>query len=84
MSCGLPVVACRTGGLPEVVEDGVCGILVGIGDTAAAVGAGLSLLKDGDMWQSFSQRGQEIAREKFSLGRIVPLYESYFEKVMAL
>lgn len=83
MSCGLPVVAYRAGGLPEVVEEGGCGLLVDIGDTDAAAEAALSLLGDCDRWEAFSKRGQEIARKKFSLGRIVPLYEAYFKEVLA-
>jgi glycosyltransferase involved in cell wall biosynthesis len=39
MSCGLPVVASRLSGIPELVEDGVSGILVAPGDPSAVASA---------------------------------------------
>jgi len=83
MSCGVPVVAYRTGGLPEVVEDGGSGSLLEIGDTGGAAVEGLAILGDHDRWEAFSRRGQEIARQKFSLGRVVPRYERYFREVLS-
>ena len=46
MAFGLPVVATTAGGLPEVVEDGVTGILVPPGDPDALAAAIVKLLKD--------------------------------------
>jgi N-acetyl-alpha-D-glucosaminyl L-malate synthase BshA len=83
ISCGVPVLAYRVGGLPEVVEDRRCGLLPEVGDIDGAVEAGVSLLQDEERWESYSRRGQAVAREKFSLGRIVPRYERYFREVLA-
>jgi N-acetyl-alpha-D-glucosaminyl L-malate synthase BshA len=83
ISCGVPVLAYRVGGLPEVVEDGGCGRLLEVGDIDGAVEAGAALLEDEEMWEEYSGRGQAVAREKFSLGRIVPRYERYFREVIS-
>ncbi len=83
MSCGVPVVAYRVGGLPEVVSDGESGHLLEVGDIEGAVAKATALLREGDRWESFSRRGQETARKKFSLGRVVPRYENYFREVLA-
>jgi N-acetyl-alpha-D-glucosaminyl L-malate synthase BshA len=83
MSCGVPVLAYRVGGLPEVVVDGGCGHLLETGDIDGAVAKGSALLTDGEQWEAFSRTGQSIAREKFSLGRIVPRYEGYFREVLS-
>ena len=45
-AAGLPVVACRIAGVPEVVEDGVTGVLVAAGDDAVFAGAIAGLLAD--------------------------------------
>jgi glycosyltransferase involved in cell wall biosynthesis len=45
-SAGMPVVAGRTGGVPDIVRDGVTGLLTPIGDEAAFAEAVASLLTD--------------------------------------
>lgn len=45
-ACGVPVVATRVGGIPEVVEDGVTGVLVPPADGAALAAALQPLLED--------------------------------------
>jgi len=44
MSCGVPVVATRVGGIPEVVNEGLCGVLVDAGDVPQLSGAILMAL----------------------------------------
>lgn len=46
MACGLPVIASRLSGIPELVEDGVSGILVTPGDASAVAGAIRRLVDD--------------------------------------
>ncbi|HSI15551.1 MAG TPA: glycosyltransferase family 4 protein [Chthoniobacter sp.] len=63
---GLPVMASRTGGLPELVEDGVSGALVAPGDTAAWTSRLRAVLSDPailDLWQTDA----EEKRSAFSI-----------------
>jgi N-acetyl-alpha-D-glucosaminyl L-malate synthase BshA len=83
MSCGVPVVAYRVGGLPEVVEDGGSGSLLEVGDVDGAVRSSLSILRGRRRWEAFSRLGQEIARKRFSIGRVVPRYERYFREILS-
>ena len=46
MACGVPVVASRVGGLPEVIPDGEVGFLRPVGDVAAMAEAAARLLAD--------------------------------------
>lgn len=71
MACSLPVVATRTGGAREIVEDNVTGKLVGIGDADAMAEALLSLLRDKEARRRMGELGLGRAREHFSLERMV-------------
>ncbi|HSJ25614.1 MAG TPA: N-acetyl-alpha-D-glucosaminyl L-malate synthase BshA [Longimicrobiales bacterium] len=81
MACGVPVVATRTGGIPEVVEDGVSGYLAPVGDVETMADAATALLQDADTWQQFS-RAARAGAERFSADSIVAEYESFYSEVL--
>ena len=64
---GLPVIATRHAGIPEVVVDGVTGVLVAEGDVEAMANAMLTLLEEPMLAQQFGQAGQKRAREHFTV-----------------
>ncbi len=66
MACGLPVVATTAGALPEVVEDGKCGILVPPRDHYALAGALKRLLSDGPLRQAMGEEGRERVERHFT------------------
>lgn len=59
MACGKPVVATRVGGIPELVRDGVDGILVEAGDVKGLCEAIVMLLEDPDLRMRMGVAGQE-------------------------
>ena len=67
MTAGLPVVATRTGGIPEVVEDGRTGILVPPENPERLAEALLTLLGDASMRQRFGAAGRERLEQHFTL-----------------
>jgi len=81
MAFGLPVVATRTGGLPEVVEDGVTGILVPTGDAEALADALIRLLKDPGLRQRMGQAGQERVRDEFTVDHVIDRTLAVYESV---
>jgi len=81
MACGVPVVASRAGGLPEVVDDGVNGILEPVGSVEAMGRRVVELLRDQARHERMREAAIAKARE-FSADRIVPLYESLYEEVI--
>jgi glycosyltransferase involved in cell wall biosynthesis len=75
MAAGLPVVATRVGGIPEVVEDGHSGHLVAPEDPGA-LADGISLLMgDSRLRARLAQAGMLRAKEHFSSGRMTADYE---------
>jgi glycosyltransferase involved in cell wall biosynthesis len=80
MAAGLPVLATRVGGLPEVIDEGETGCLAPSGDDASLAHYLLALADDPALRQRMGRRGQERARALFSEGlmhaRYLDLYRS--------
>ena len=81
MACGVPVIASRVGGLPEVVAEDETGYLCAPGDVDAMAARAIALLSDEGQHRRFSQAAVERARALFSADRIVPLYEEVYRRV---
>ena len=84
MSCQVPVIASKAGGLPEVVDDGVTGFLLPVGDVGGMAAAALRLLGDEDLRQRFGEEGRRQAVARFSQDAVVGRYRSLYEKVTGL
>lgn len=82
MACGVPVIATRTGGLPEVVVDGECGFLSPVGDVAKMAADALTLLADRDLYARFSANARRRAHERFAAERICDEYEALYREVV--
>jgi N-acetyl-alpha-D-glucosaminyl L-malate synthase BshA len=81
MACGAPVVASRTGGLPEVVEHGVSGYLFPPGSVGEMAEAGIEILSDPERRKAIAEAGRRVAVERFSAASVVPMYERLYERV---
>jgi len=81
MYFGCPSVARRAGGIPEVVEDNVSGLLMPSGDPDALARAIESLIQDPKRRMEMGQAAQRRARERFSAEVIVPRYEALYRRV---
>lgn len=66
-----PVVSTRVGGIPEVITDGVEGILVEPGDIPAMVSAVKSLLADRERSRIMGEAGRELVERKFTVEKMV-------------
>lgn len=78
-SCGLPVIASRVGGIPEVLEDGNTGILVEPGNPEALASALLALIENPETRARFGQAGRSFVMERYSwdscVDRVLDIYE---------
>lgn len=82
IACGVPVIASRTGGLPEVIDDGFNGYLLPVGDVKAMADRGLKLLGDQDTWQYMSENGVNSSKERFHIDKIVQHYEDCYSRII--
>jgi L-malate glycosyltransferase len=83
LSCEVPVITTRVGGLPEVVQEGVNGFLLPVGDVDGMTAAALRLLQDEPLRQAFAAAARRWAVEQFSQDRIVGQYRALYERVLA-
>jgi len=71
MACARPIVASRAGGIPEIVEDGVNGLLVPVRDSHALAAAIVRALKDPAMRLQMGKAGLARVEERFTVERMV-------------
>jgi glycosyltransferase involved in cell wall biosynthesis len=70
MAAGIPVVASRSGGIAETIQDGVTGILVPTDDVTALSEAISRLLGDANLRKRMGKAGRHLAETRFSWNRI--------------
>jgi L-malate glycosyltransferase len=84
LACGVPVVASNTGGIPEVIHEGVTGALREVGDVDAMAAAAIGILGDEARWARMSVAAAADARQRFSEDRIIGQYEAAYEDALAV
>ena len=81
MACGVPCIGTNVGGIPEVIEHGVDGYIVELGDTEAVAAYATHLLQDEEQLLRFREAAIRAVSEKFHSSKIVEQYENLYEKV---
>jgi N-acetyl-alpha-D-glucosaminyl L-malate synthase BshA len=82
LACGVPVIGCNVGGLPEVVRDGETGALHKPGDIDGMSTSALGILCDESRWAAMSELAASDARARFAEDAIVPQYEALYRKAV--
>lgn len=82
MACGTPVVASRAGGIPEVVHDGVSGLLAPVADADSMAPAIEQLATDAALARAVASAGVARAGE-LTLERQVDAYLSWYRQIAA-
>lgn len=81
MSCGIPVVGSTAGGIPEVVDDGVTGLLAEVGDVDTMARGAIRLLKDAELYERFSEAARRRAEMLFHVRDKVGEYEAIYRRL---
>ena len=80
MVIGTPIIATKVGGLPEMIEDKVSGILVDPKDPEALANTIEHVLKDKDLQIQLSEGGVKRIKEKYSSEKVCMNLINYFEE----
>lgn len=82
MACEVPVIASNVGGLPEVIADGESGYLAEVGDIEGMAKYAIKILSSDNLQRKMGQFARQIAIEKFSTEKIMPLYLDYYDQIL--
>ena len=83
MQAGVPVVATRVGGIPEVLGDGRCGILVNPGNEDELARAIIQLYDSWEMRRQLAVAGKDRVRGEFSSENMEQKYRAIYEQVLS-
>jgi len=83
MACGVPAIATRVGGVPELIDDQVNGLLFDVGDVESMADAAISVLSDKTRLNKLATAARKTAQDHFCSSRIIPLYEQYYDRVIS-
>jgi N-acetyl-alpha-D-glucosaminyl L-malate synthase BshA len=83
MACKVPSIATRVGGVPELIDDGVTGLLYEVGDVDGMAAGAVELLQDRERLQAMRDAGRKTAQSRFCASLVVPHYVQYYEQVLA-
>ena len=80
---GLPIIATRSEGALEIIEDGVTGKLISLDDPEALAQAINDLLDNTTERSRLGENAQRVARDRYSLRRMASDTERVYREVIA-
>ena len=84
LCCGTPIVGFATGGVPEIVRDGLDGLLVPTREGTALIKAATTLLQDADLRKKMGKEAAASAAQRFNLTLFAQRYEKAYEEALRM
>jgi glycosyltransferase involved in cell wall biosynthesis len=82
MATGLPLIGTRVGGLPEMIDDGVNGLLVRSRDPRGLADAMLRVLRDAELRRAWGEASRRKVESEFGEDRMIRAYEDLFRELL--
>lgn len=83
MACSTPIIACNTGGTPELIDDGVEGFLVPVDDAQAMAARVAQVLTQPELRQQLGSKARRRIEQSFSVERILPKMLAAYDYAIA-
>lgn len=83
MACRVPAIATLVGGVPELIDNGVNGLLFEVGDVDGMAEAAIGLLNDPARLETLSAAARKTAQDHFCAYTIIARYEHYYRQILA-
>jgi N-acetyl-alpha-D-glucosaminyl L-malate synthase BshA len=83
MACKVPTIATRVGGVPELIDEGVTGLLFPVGDVDAMARGAIELLRDPERLNEMREAGRRTAQKRFCSTLVLPQYVQFYESLLA-
>jgi N-acetyl-alpha-D-glucosaminyl L-malate synthase BshA len=83
MACKVPSISTRVGGVPELIDDGVTGLLYSVGAVDEMARGAVGLLTDPERLQAMRDAGRKAAQKRFCSTLVLPQYVQFYESLLA-
>ncbi len=82
MACEVPTIGTAVGGMPELIEHDVTGLLFPVGAVDEMSEAAIALLQNPEHMQAMAKAARRMAQQSYCASRIIPRYEQFYESVL--
>ena len=83
MACKVPSIATRVGGVPELIDDGITGLLYPVAAVDDMAKGALDLLTDPERLQAMRDAGRKAAQKRYCATLVLPQYVKFYESLLA-
>ena len=82
MACEVVPISTNAGGLPELIDHGINGYMVGVGDVDTMARHAIEVLSDDAKLHDMGKRARAKAQKHFCSTMIIPHYEQFYREVL--
>jgi N-acetyl-alpha-D-glucosaminyl L-malate synthase BshA len=83
MACKVPSIATQVGGVPELIDDGITGLLYPVGAVDEMAKGAIALLTDPERLQAMRDAGRKAAQKRYCSTLVLPQYVQFYESLLA-